>query len=266
MNETFNPITWLTRSRWCLFGAVFLVASLWVPTVAWSMGEYSRMIIPQIRYKGGNYKPRPHAIESLLGQTAKRTSVEVKREARDMDLSDPDLFLYPFIYLAGDSAFPPFPDADLKILRNYLNYGGLLLIDDNSAKANSEFDDSVRKLVGNLFPNIPMQRISKEHSLFRSFYLIHQIGGRANIKPYLDGITIKGRTVLIYSSNDLGGAWSRSKLGHWNYDILAGGRFQRKMAVRLGINIVMYALTLDYKKDMVHLPIILERLRRSNLR
>jgi len=27
----------------------------------------------------------------------------------------------------------------------------------------------------------------------------------------------------------------------------------------------MYALTLDYKKDMVHLPIILERLKRNKL-
>ncbi|NIQ00576.1 MAG: DUF4159 domain-containing protein, partial [Nitrospinaceae bacterium] len=50
--------------------------------------------------------------------------------------------------------------------------------------------------------------------------------------------------------------------GHWTYDIIAGGEAQRQRAIRLGVNIVMYALTLDYKKDMVHLPIILERLRR----
>ena len=44
--------------------------------------------------------------------------------------------------------------------------------------------------------------------------------------------------------------------------MIGGGRTQRKLSVRLGVNIIMYALTLDYKKDMVHLPIILERLRR----
>ena len=78
----------------------------------------------------------------------------------------------------------------------------------------------------------------------------------------MEGISIKGRTVLIYSANDQAGAWSRNKLGDWNYDVMAGGYRQRQLSIRLGINIILYALTLDYKKDMVHLPIILERLRR----
>jgi hypothetical protein len=88
------------------------------------------------------------------------------------------------------------------------------------------------------------------------------VTGRATINPFLEGITIKGRTALIYSSNDLAGAWSKSKLGHWSYDMIGGGSKERKLSIRLAVNIVMYALTLDYKKDMVHLPIILERLRR----
>ena len=80
--------------------------------------------------------------------------------------------------------------------------------------------------------------------------------------PFLEGLVLKGRTVLLYSTNDLGGAWSRNKLGHWNYEMIGGMRNQRKSSIRLGVNIVLYALTLDYKKDLVHLPIILERLRR----
>ncbi|MCH7651536.1 MAG: hypothetical protein IIA63_10325, partial [Nitrospinae bacterium] len=47
---------------------------------------------------------------------------------------------------------------------------------------------------------------------------------------------------------------------------VGGGNRQRRLSLRLGVNIVLYALTLDYKKDMVHLPIILERLRRVNPR
>ena len=109
-----------------------------------------------------------------------------------------------------------------------------------------------------------MQKIPRDHSIFRSFYLINRVAGRAEIQPYLEGVSIKGRTVLVYSSNDLGGAWSRNKLGYWNYDMVGGGRTQRDLSIRLGVNITLYALTLDYKKDMVHLPIILERLRRYN--
>jgi hypothetical protein len=39
-----------------------------------------------------------------------------------------------------------------------------------------------------------------------------------------------------------------------------GGEFQREMAFRAGINIVMYALTGNYKADQVHVPALLERL------
>jgi hypothetical protein len=193
---------------------------------------------------------------------AKRTSIEVNREPLKIKLQDPDLYRYPFLYMAGDSAFKPFSREEIGILRHYLGFGGFLLIDDNSSKANSPFDASVRRLISRVFPKIPVQKVSRDHSIFRSFYLMNRVTGRVNIHPYLEGISIKGRTVLIYSTNDMGGAWSRDKLGHWHYNVISGGERQRQLSIRLGVNIIMYSLTLDYKKDMVHLPIILERLRR----
>ncbi len=39
-----------------------------------------------------------------------------------------------------------------------------------------------------------------------------------------------------------------------------GGEIQREMALRFGINLVMYALTGNYKTDQVHAPALLERL------
>ena len=41
---------------------------------------------------------------------------------------------------------------------------------------------------------------------------------------------------------------------------MPGGDRQREMAYRAGINIVMYALTGNYKADQVHIPAMLERL------
>jgi hypothetical protein len=43
-------------------------------------------------------------------------------------------------------------------------------------------------------------------------------------------------------------------------DIVPGGERQRELAVRFGINLVMYALTGNYKTDQVHVPALLERL------
>ena len=39
-----------------------------------------------------------------------------------------------------------------------------------------------------------------------------------------------------------------------------GGELQREMAFRFGINVVMYALTGNYKTDQVHVPALLQRL------
>jgi hypothetical protein len=39
-----------------------------------------------------------------------------------------------------------------------------------------------------------------------------------------------------------------------------GGEAQREMSFRVGINIVMYALTGNYKADQVHAPALIERL------
>ena len=241
-----------------------LFFSAWSENITLVEADYSSLTLPRIMYQGGNDNARPAALRSLLAQVTRRTSIEVNREPIALNISDPNLFHHPFVYMGGDEAFDSFPEKDLKVLRHYLSYGGFLFIDDNSAEADSEFDASVRSLVSALFPQNPLQKISRSHSIFRSFYLLNSVSGRSIIKPYLEGISIKGRTVLVYSSNDQGGAWSRSKLGQWNHEVIAGGHRQRQFSIRLGVNIIMYALTLDYKKDMVHLPIILERLRRYN--
>ena len=227
--------------------------------------DYSNLSVPQVEYKGGRSNPHPTAVDSLLSQVARRTSIEVNREPIRINLSNFNLYKYPFIYMAGNEKFKSFSQKELNRLRNYLNYGGFLLIDDNSAKADSKFDISIREMISALFPQVPLRKISRDHSVFRSFYLINRVAGRTQINPFLEGINIKGRTVLIYSANDLGGAWARDKLGQWTHDTVGGGKLQRQLTIRLGVNIIMYALTLDYKKDMVHLPVILERLRRYQL-
>ena len=42
--------------------------------------------------------------------------------------------------------------------------------------------------------------------------------------------------------------------------VVPGNHHQREMAFRVGVNIVMYALTGNYKADQVHIPALLERL------
>ena len=44
------------------------------------------------------------------------------------------------------------------------------------------------------------------------------------------------------------------------YAVIPGGARQRTVAYRFGVNLVMYALTGNYKGDQVHVPAILQRL------
>ena len=55
---------------------------------------------------------------------------------------------------------------------------------------------------------------------------------------------------------------ARSSSRAWRsfYPVVPGGEVQREMAFRVGVNIVMYALTGNYKADQVHVPALLERL------
>jgi hypothetical protein len=140
-----------------------------------------------------------------------------------------------------------------------LSAGGLLVVDGADARPGAGFDSSVRALIARLFPRTPLQHISPEHVVYKSFYLLRTPVGRVAAVPYLEGIEQDGRLLVVYSQNDLGGAWARDNFGQWEHEVVPGGYEQREMAFRLGINLAMYALCLDYKTDQVHVPFILRR-------
>src|SRR6202008_3150471 len=69
-----------------------------------------------------------------------------------------------------------------------------------------------------------------------------------------------GVTSIIVTSNDFASAWALDERGRPLYPTVGGGEDQREMSFRTGINIVMHALTGNYKADQGHVPALLERL------
>ncbi len=220
--------------------------------------DSSRLVIGHVQH-GGRWNPRPSALRRLQWELAQRTSIETGADPATIRLARPGLHRFPFLYLAGDGALPPFPDADLAALRRHLQYGGFLLVDSADASDGSGFDASVRRELGRLLPASPLLRVSREHVLYKSFYLLDHQGGRVAVKPWLEAQVVGGRLAVVYSQNDLGGAWARGQLGDWEYACTPGGEAQRETAFRVGVNVVMYALCTDYKDDAVHLPFIMRR-------
>ena len=112
-----------------------------------------------------------------------------------------------------------------------------------------------------ILPESELKRLPPDHSVYQSFYLVGSFGGRQLVKPYLEGITIDTWTPVLYSQNDLSGAWSRDRYGNWANECVPGGELQRKAAFKIGINIIVYCLTSDYKQDVIHHPFIKRRQR-----
>jgi hypothetical protein len=111
-----------------------------------------------------------------------------------------------------------------------------------------------------VFPEKSFTRLPSSHAAMRSYYLLKRIGGRVMLSPYLEGITVGDTTPLVYCHNDLAGAWERDQLGSWVHPCTPGGEEQRKDAFHVGINLILYAMTGNYKEDLIHAPFIRKRL------
>lgn len=250
-------------------GAGAALASLGAGRRAAAFAGRDRLEIGQVLYAPGaagaggaasGCVPRPDALRRMLWEVEKRTSIEVSPEVPLLHLSEVgELHRRPLLYFAGDRAFAMPSDEDLGRLRRHLTMGGMLLLDSAEGRAGGGFDQSVRAMLLRLLPSSPLGRLSDEHVLYRSFYLLRVPAGRVLALPYLEAVLIGGRAAVVYSQNDLGGAWARDRYGQWQYDVVPGGELQREQTFRLGVNLAMYALCLDYKADQVHVPFIMRR-------
>lgn len=226
---------------------------------AHAIGPLSQVRLVRLEY-AGDPSSRRAGLPALARELRLRTSIDISIEPHAMRLDDPDLFLRPLLVMHGDRDYGALPRADADRLKAWLEAGGFLLVDNVGAAGPDEgFDRAIRAELERLFPRAPLVRIPQEHVLYRDFYRLSRVAGRTTARPYLEGITLEGRLAVVYSQLDLTGAWSRDALGAWEYDVLPGGDVQRELAFRLGINLVQYAMCLDYKDDQVHLDYLLHK-------
>lgn len=195
-------------------------------------------------------------LEALTQILTERTSVEPGPPV-GVDLTRDDLSAYPFLYWPAPSAPRELPDAALANIDRYLAIGGLLLIDTRNAGQSAGARPAATMLRGVDVP--PLDPVTAEHVLARAFYLVRSFPGRtqstqlwaesANAAEARDGVA-----ALFIGDGDWAAAWAGE---------VEGGARQRELALRFGVNIVMVALTGNYKADQVHVPALLERLGRE---
>ena len=258
-----------------------LGASLAAPTVAQAFGEASKVDIAELDLGPGT-RSRPDAWTRLLAEVRATTSVETRNVFENgisrLKPEDPALFEHPFMVCVGDGAFRVPSDEGLEQLSRYLAYGGFLLFDDATGSTSSPFARSVERLARVLFPTRSMTPLPRSHSLYRSFFLLDAPVGRVARFEDLTGITLGGvrvdgerredttRTPLILMRNDLSGALERDRAGRHPQVVVPGGENQRREAVKLGINLMLYSLTSNYKRDQVHVKELIESRSRQRMR
>jgi hypothetical protein len=220
---------------------------------------FPHFFFTQLKYHGGEWDPNPQFAEAIIEELELRTSIDGVKERRVTTLSDPDLFFYPFLYMAGKYEFDPFTPQERETLKRFLSYGGFLFAEDTMGAKGFGFDQAFRREMKQLFHDHELRRLPLDHSVYQSFYIIGSVGGRQRVNPYLEGIIIDNWTPVLYSQNDLSGAWARDRFGKWINECVPGGEVQRSAAFKLGINIIIYSLTSDYKKDVIHHPFIKRR-------
>ncbi len=232
----------------------------WLPSMAMAAGGSPEVPGCFLSWPGAP-NPRPEALASLLQEVEAVTSVVPAATVPSLSPEDDALFGEPFAALFGDRALSPLSSRGVERLSAWLQGGGFLFIEDCSGREDSPFDVSVRRELKRIFPDRELAPLGREHALFRSFFLLKGVSGRFLLRPYLEGITVGGLSPVVYSRNDLGGAWVRGRSGAFQYEVVPGGDRQRMEALKLGINLYIYALTGNYKLDAVHVRTLLKRMK-----
>ncbi len=179
-----------------------------------------------------------------------------------------DLSVYPLLYwpvIAGATL----PAPAITALNDFMAHGGIILVDTRGSGSGEGFapgtEATLRQVAGTGGLAVPpLAALTDENVLAHAFYLLRDFPGR------FDGGTVwvardddlgnNSVSPIVIGGNDWAAAWAVDASGDHPYATIPGGDRQRTLAYRFGVNLVMYALTGNYKGDQVHVPAILERL------
>jgi hypothetical protein len=204
-----------------------------------------------------------------------RTALE-PADPMGVDLDKDELSFFPILYWPVREDAQSLSDATLAKVDAFMKQGGLIIFDtrdhETSFSGGATQNQALNRLIGQLdIP--PLEPVPESHVLTKSFYLMRSFPGRwdggalwVEAEPQDEAERSErsrrtdGVSSLVITSNDLAGAWALDESNRPIYPTVPGGEVQREMAFRAGVNIVMYALTGNYKADQVHVPALLERL------
>ncbi len=192
--------------------------------------------IARLKYSGGgDWYCDPSSLPNLLQFIKENTSVPAVHLGKYLELTDQDLYSYPYLYISGHGNIR-FSEREVENLRNYLLNGGFLHADDNYG-----MDESFRREIKKIFPNKDLVELPFSHPIYHSYYdfpagppKIH----KHDAKPAQGlGLFHEGRLIVFYTfQSDLGDGWEDTSVHNDPPE-------KHQAALKMGTNIVIYALT-----------------------
>jgi hypothetical protein len=209
-----------------------------------------------------------------------RTAIE-PAEPVAVDIERDEIALYPFLYWPVVETSQPPSEAAVARINDFLRFGGMILFDTRDADltgATNATTPNARALqrIAARLDVPPLEPVPHDHVLTRTFYLLQDFPGRwtdstvwveASPAPEeVEGMPFRnlndGVTPVVIGGNNWAAAWAVEEDGQAMFPVGRGiaGERQRELAMRFGINLIMYVMTGNYKSDQVHVPALLDRL------
>jgi len=180
------------------------------------------------------------------------TSLQVDPEGKVIDLTDPDLFNYPFIYIVEPGRLE-FTDEEVNILRRYLLNGGFLMVDDFwGVMEYQNFYEQIKRV----FPTREPVELPASHAIFHCVFDLKEKPQIPGVHEWLrSGLTYeredakvveykgisddKGRLMVVICHNtDYGDGWEEEATNPEYFT-----QFSEKYAYPFAINVLFYAMT-----------------------
>ncbi|HKS36779.1 MAG TPA: DUF4159 domain-containing protein [Verrucomicrobiae bacterium] len=184
------------------------------------------------------------------------TAMRVQPDPKVIELTDKELFDYPFIFMSGVPAIV-LSDEEVDVLRRYLVNGGFLMVDDFWGE--EDWDYFSREVIQRVFPGRKPEELPPEHPIFHCVFDLKEKPQIPNVyhatryretgitwekpdakEPHYRAVFDDKRRMmmLICHNTDLGDGWEEEATDPYYF-----ATFSEPKAYPLGINILFYAMT-----------------------
>jgi hypothetical protein len=190
----------------------------------------------------------PKADVTFIAGIKRLTNLDVRESHFFIPLTSKEIFKYPFLY-AVEVGYLELSREEADILREYLQRGGFLVVDDFHGTYEWEnFEEQIRKV----FPACKIEEIPVSHPIFHCFFDVEELIQVPGAQMLYSGVTYEkdgydphyrgifddtGRLlVMINFNSDLGDAWEWADVPYYPEKYSSE-------AYRLGINYIIYSMT-----------------------